>query len=77
MRCWYSDENFQRQARAKELAIKYGVTPIQIALAYVLCQPFPTFALIGPFMIEETRTSMDALNIKLTPHEVKWLNLEA
>jgi aryl-alcohol dehydrogenase-like predicted oxidoreductase len=57
--------------------VKYNVSPIQIALAYVLNQTFPTFALIGPFTIDETRTSMEALKIKLTPHEVKWLNLEA
>lgn len=77
VRCWYSDDNFKRQARAKELAAKKGVTPIQIALAYVLNQEFPTFALIGPRSIEETRTSFDALKIQLTPQEVRWLNLEA
>jgi len=30
-----------------ELAKKKNIAPINIALAYVLCQPFPTFALIG------------------------------
>ena len=44
-----------------------------IALAYVLNQPFPTFPLIGPRTIEETRTSFDALKVQLTPAEVKWL----
>jgi aryl-alcohol dehydrogenase-like predicted oxidoreductase len=77
VRCWYSEDNFKRQARARELAAKKGVTPIQIALAYVLNQEFPTFALIGPRSIEETRTSFDALKIQLTPQEVRWLNLEA
>jgi aryl-alcohol dehydrogenase-like predicted oxidoreductase len=76
VRCWYADDNFQRQARAKELAKKYGVTPVTIAAAYVLCQPFPTFALIGPRQLSETRTSFDGLKIQLTPQEVKWLNLE-
>jgi predicted dehydrogenase/aryl-alcohol dehydrogenase-like predicted oxidoreductase len=77
VRCWYAPDNFQRQARAKELAAKYGVTPVTIAAAYVLCQPFPTFALIGPRQLSETRTSFDGLKIQLTPQEVKWLNLEA
>lgn len=75
-RCWYSDDNFQRLARAKELAAKKGVSPINIALAYVLAQPFPTFALIGPRLLEETRTSMPGLTVELSEQEVKWLNLE-
>lgn len=73
---WYSDDNFKRQARAIELAAKYRVEPVAIALAWVLCQPFPTFPLIGPRQISETRSSMAALDVQLTPKEMKWLNLE-
>ncbi|MFZ2653611.1 MAG: aldo/keto reductase [Victivallales bacterium] len=74
--CWYSDDNFQRQARAIELAKKKNVQPVTIALAYVLCQPFPTFPLIGPRAISETKSSFEALTVELTPKELKWLNLE-
>ncbi|HCE46540.1 MAG TPA: oxidoreductase [Lentisphaeria bacterium] len=74
--CWYSDDNFQRQARAIELAKKKNVQPVTIALAYVLCQPFPTFPLIGPRAISETKSSFEALTCELTPKELKWLNLE-
>jgi len=77
VRCWYSKDNFARQARAKQLAQKRGMLPINIALAYVLRQPFPTFALIGPRTLWETRVSMDALGVDLSPEEVRWLNLEA
>lgn len=77
VRCWYAEDNFRRQERAKELAKKYGVTPVTIAAAYVLCQPFPTFALIGPRQLSETRTSCESLKIQLSPDEVRWLNLEA
>lgn len=76
VRCWYSESNFKRRDRAIELAKKKGCTAINIALAYVLCQPFESFALIGPRTLEETRTSMPGLDIKLTPEELKWLNLE-
>jgi predicted dehydrogenase/aryl-alcohol dehydrogenase-like predicted oxidoreductase len=76
-RCWYGPDNFQRLGRAQELARKYGVSPINIALAYVLRQPFPTIALIGPRQLSETRTSLPGLKVELTPDEVKWLNLEA
>ncbi len=74
-RCWYSDDNWQRRDRVLELAKKKNVLPISIALAYVLRQPFPTFALIGPRTLEELRTSLPALNIELTATEVEWLNL--
>ncbi len=73
---WYADDNWQRRERAVQLAGELGVQPIQVALAYVLCQPFPTFPLIGPRTLEETRSSLGALAIELTPKQVKWLNLE-
>jgi len=73
---WYSDDNFKRQSRAIELASKYNVDPISIALAWVLCQPFPTFPLIGPRQISETRSSLAALDVQLKPKEMKYLNLE-
>ena len=76
VRCWYSEDNFQRLECVNKLAQERGVLPINIALAYVLNQPFPTFPLIGPRQLSETRTSLPALTIELTPEEVRWLNLE-
>lgn len=76
VRCWYSEDNFRRLERVNEMAKQRGVLPINIALAYVLCQPFPTFPLIGPRLLSETRTSFLGLDIELTPEELRWLNLE-
>jgi aryl-alcohol dehydrogenase-like predicted oxidoreductase len=76
VRCWYSEDNFKRLERVNEMAKKRNVLPINIALAYVLNQPFPTFALIGPRQLSETRTSLAALDIELSPKELRWLNLE-
>jgi aryl-alcohol dehydrogenase-like predicted oxidoreductase len=50
---------------------------MDVALAYVLCQPFPTFALIGPQTPRELTTSLSAAEVRLGPREVAWLNLEA
>ncbi len=72
-RCWYSEENFRRRDRAIELAEKYHVEPINIALAYVLCQPFPTFPLIGPRRHREIWSCLKSLEIELTPEELHWL----
>jgi aryl-alcohol dehydrogenase-like predicted oxidoreductase len=77
VRGWYAEDNFQRLARVNELARRKGVRPINIALAYVLNQPFPTFALIGPRSLSETRTSLLALGVTLSEQERRWLNLEA
>ena len=76
VRCWFSADNFARKERVEAMATARGVLPINIALAYVLCQPFPTFALFGPRTLAETRTSLPALEIALTPDELRWLNLE-
>jgi predicted dehydrogenase/aryl-alcohol dehydrogenase-like predicted oxidoreductase len=76
-RCWYSQDNWQRRDRVLEMAKEKNVLPINIALAYVLNQPFPTFPLIGPRTLEELRTSLPGLDISLTADEVKWLNLES
>jgi aryl-alcohol dehydrogenase-like predicted oxidoreductase len=77
VRCWYSDDNFERRARAVELAGQKNVQPIHIALAYVLNQPFSTFALIGPRLISETASTCQGLPLTLTPEELRWLNLES
>ena len=74
---WYAEDNWRRRERVYELAEKKDVQPINVALAYVLCQPTPMFPLIGPRQISETRSSLAALDVQLTPEELKWLNLEA
>ncbi len=76
VRTWFNDANWQRLARAQALAAHKGVTAAEIALAYVLCQPFPVFALIGPQSIDELRAALPALALELTPAELRWLNLE-
>ena len=76
VRTWYSQDNFTRKERAVELARKLSVDPTAVALAYLLHQPFPVFPLIGPRTLDETRSSMAALEVQLTERQVRWLNLE-
>lgn len=73
VRTWYSEHNFQRRDRAIALAKELGRSPIHIALAYVLAQPFPVVPLIGPRTLGELEDSLSALDIALTPEQVKWL----
>ena len=74
---WDSPDNRERRERAFELADKHGVTAINIAAAYVLEQPFPAFALIGPRTLDELRTTLPALGLTLTAQERAYLDLTA
>ena len=76
VRVYYNDANFDRLRRAQILAEQKGCTAIQISLAYVLHQPFPTFPLVGPVNQEELASCLEALAIQLSPDEMRWLNLE-
>ena len=76
VRVYYNDDNFERLKRAEELGEKKGYSAIQIALAYVLHQPFPIFPIIGPAKLEELGSSLGALVIELSDDETRWLNLD-
>lgn len=75
-RVYYNEGNWKRLRRARELGEKKGATSHQIALAWVLNQPFPVFALIGPRTVKELNDSLPGLEIALTEEERRWLNLE-
>lgn len=74
VRVWYSERNFGRRDRAIELAARLGKSPIHIALAYVLNQPFPSVPLIGPRTLGELDDSLRALDITLSPADLEWLD---
>ena len=76
-RIWYSEDNFKRLERVKKLAKVKKTEPVHIAAAYVLQQPFPAFALIGPRKLSELASSFKAFEVDLTPEEMAWLNLES
>ena len=74
-RVWFNDENFRRRERAGELAELYGVEMINVALAYVLRQPFPTFPLVGPRLLSETASCISSLGVPLTDADLDYLEL--
>ena len=75
-RCWVSEENLERRRRATELAEEKGTDPINIAGAWVLRQPFPSVALIGPRQVSELRSSLGTLGVELTDEQSAWLDLK-
>ena len=77
LRVYENGGNRERLRRASALAASTGATASQVALAWVLHQPFPTYALIGPRSVAELHESVAALDLTLTPEESRWLDLEA
>ena len=75
-RVYDSEANRERRRRAEELGRERGFTASAVALAWVLAQPFPTYAIIGPQSAAEVEESVRALGLALTPDEVRWLDLE-
>lgn len=72
-RVYRSSENDARLSRARQLGKRKGVPAHHIALAWVLHQPFPTYAVIGPACIAEMHDSIAALSVTLDEEEVAWL----
>ncbi len=76
VRVYYNEDNWERYRRAAALGEAKGADANQVALAYVLHQPFPACALIGPANAAELRSSAKALEVSLTTEEIRWLNLQ-
>ena len=76
MKGYYADENFERLARAEQLADKYSVSVAQIAMAWLFNQDLQVIPLQGGENAAMYAQTLEASKIALTPYEVKWLNLE-
>lgn len=77
VRVYETAANDERLRRARQLGEEQGFTANQVALAWVLRQPFPIFAVIGPATVDELHDSVRALELELTDDQVRWLDLGA
>ena len=68
-----SEINVRTRQLAKDLAEKKGCSTNQIALAWLLHQPFPVYALVGPRTVEQLEDSMGAEGLEF---EVGSLGVE-
>ncbi|MCE9614524.1 MAG: aldo/keto reductase [Lentisphaerae bacterium] len=62
-----------RLLRVQTLARELGATTNQIALAYVMGQPFPTIPILGTADASHLLDAFGALSLALTPAQVEWL----
>lgn len=63
----------KRALNAKSLCEKYGITPTQAVLAYIICNALPAAAIIGPRLPEMLDDSMSAADLTLPPEAVEAL----
>jgi aryl-alcohol dehydrogenase-like predicted oxidoreductase len=75
-RAFFSEDNFERMQRAEEVAELRNASALQVALAFVLGQEFPVVALVGPSKVENLHGALGALEVELTPDEMRYLDLE-
>jgi len=77
IKCYCYEQNFQRLDRARELGAAKGLSVAQIALAFVMNQPYNLFALISCADRSQFEANVAALDLKLTPKELAYLDLKA
>jgi aryl-alcohol dehydrogenase-like predicted oxidoreductase len=73
--CFASEPNYERVERAAKLAEDKGLTVPQVALAYVLNQPLNVYPLVGCWSVDEFRSNLDVLDVKLTEKAMAHLEL--
>ncbi len=72
-RVFVNDTNAARRDRAREVGMKHGMSPVQIALAWTLNQPGNIFALCGLRDKANVAENVAAANLKLSPEELRYL----
>ncbi|MCW3097774.1 MAG: hypothetical protein JWL77_3392 [Chthonomonadaceae bacterium] len=65
--------NEARRERAQSLAAQLGCSPTQIAIAWLLHQPYPILPLFGTTKPAHLQEILNAVDITLTPDQVRWL----
>lgn len=68
-----NERNAGRRTRVLKLASERNATPSQVALAYLMAQPFTVLPIIGTTKVEHMKEAMGAVAIRLTAEQVKWL----
>jgi aryl-alcohol dehydrogenase-like predicted oxidoreductase len=73
IKSYCGEANFQRLERARQMAASRGMSLPQIALAYVISQPFDLYALVGCATGAEFAANLEAMTHRLSAEELDWL----
>jgi 1-deoxyxylulose-5-phosphate synthase len=66
---YYADSDYDVADRNAEVAREKGVSPAQVALAWLLAQPGVTAPIVGASRMEHLEQAVKALDVKLSPDE--------
>lgn len=75
MALYYNEENFSRLRLAKLIGEKLGSTANDVALAYLLHQPFPVFPIVGCHTPEQLAAACRAADLALPADYLQWLQV--
>jgi aryl-alcohol dehydrogenase (NADP+) len=70
---YYRETDFDVVDRVLELAVQRNVKPAQIALAWMLSKPVVSAPIIGASKLYQLEDALNAVNLMLTPNEIKRL----
>ena len=68
-----NDENIARSERVSILAGELGTTPNQIALAWLMHQPFPVVPILGTSRVDHLEDALGSASVSLTADQMTWL----
>jgi 1-deoxyxylulose-5-phosphate synthase len=68
-----SPTNRARRDRTTELGKKYGMSSVQMALAWTLSQPGNIFALCGLRTVDNVKQNIEVAAMRLSPEELQYL----
>jgi aryl-alcohol dehydrogenase-like predicted oxidoreductase len=72
-----TSDNRERRERARAVGQRTGFTAAQVALAWVLGQPFRPYALVGARDSDSVRAAWRTFELDLAPDEHRWLELDS
>ena len=75
LKAYAHEVNFKKLDHCRALAEQKGVTVPQIALAYILNQPFKVFPIVGAASRKELTEAIAASDLALSRQECDWLDL--
>ena len=70
---YYADSDFTIADRVTELAVRRGVQPTQVALAWLVSRPGVTAPIVGASKLEHLDQHIAALELRLGPEEAAFL----
>ena len=73
VRAYGNDENRKRLQRASEFGRQRNLNATQVACAYVLCEKYPSLAIVSPENLDELNQLVDASAVALGDDEIDWL----